>query len=196
MKRNIFSTKKSLWNDFYFTFLHKSGRYGPCGAHCPALSTADTFRAVAVLRNFHRHGTGLFTLFTANAPGYVKVYLVKAETVKYRIKCPQRTEIPAERAVDKHGRDQHCCQNQHLPVKKDLSRLPKPGIRQHEGMAAAQSPGRTQILAKIWGCNPCLRHRKHRKQNHHHQENDILYISCRFIDYCRHFTFRNRYLMQ
>lgn len=97
---------------------------GPCRAGGPAHSTADALRAVDVLRHLHPHGADALAPLTVHAFPRVQPHLEEAEPVEQGVKRPQRTDVPAEGAVDEHGRRHHHGQHQGLPAEQRPGQLP------------------------------------------------------------------------
>lgn len=120
------------------------------------------------------------------------MHLEKAETVKHRVERTQGTKIPTERAMDEHGRQHYHSQHQSFPTEQHTGQRSQGGICNHQGDATAQRFGRADIFTEVGRCHPGFSYSKGRQADHQHQQDNVLDVPGRPVDFLRYFQLGNR----
>ena len=86
------------------------------GTGIQTASAADTFGAVWLLRWINVKGTGVFAFAAADTFLLLQLISSQRDRIKAAVHCAERTQIPAERTVEKYGEQQDSDQQCQLPV--------------------------------------------------------------------------------
>ena len=93
--------------------------------------------------------------------------------IEYRVNCPQRTDIFAERAVDDHGQKNGNGKQYVLPGIQPAKYVLHGPVQQNQRDAALQRPNRADKLAEVGRALPQNIHQKQGKQNDKDRQIDV-----------------------
>ena len=110
---------------------------------------------------------------------FINLHSEKRHLVKQRIKCAQRTQPLAERAVEKHTQQDYRDQNAELPRKERTERGAYAGIDGGERYRTLKYPLRTKVLAEERISHTDIVCDKHWQQNYHKKQNRVFYVGQR-----------------
>ena len=164
----------------FFSFAEAAAEaYGLGGAGTDTHAAADAFGVVGGFGYIYIHFACLCTFSAGNAFVFIHFHSEKGYLVKQRIKCAQRTQPLAERAVEKHTQQDYRDQNAELPRKERTECGAYAGIDGGERYRSLKYPLRAKVLAEEWVSHTDIVCDKHRHQNHHKKQNRVFYVGQR-----------------
>ena len=83
-----------------------------------ASPAAYTLRGIEIAHRIHLHGTSTFAASAGGTEIAVALQLTQTPAVEQGIERAQRTYIPAERTVDKHGKEDREHQQKDFPPER------------------------------------------------------------------------------
>ena len=135
---------------------------------------AYTLRGVEIANRVYLHGTGPLAISTRGTAALIALQLAETPSVEQGIERAQRTYIPAERTVDKHGKDDRQHQKEHLPPESEAQSRPKTFVCRDERYAALQRPRRTDPFAEPGRAQLERVNREHGQCQYEDQEHPVL----------------------
>ena len=114
-----------------------------------AFSAAYTFRAVRVFQNFNLHRANALALMTSGAFAFVNLHAEKAETVEKAVNSAERTEVFAERPLDKSTKKKNNYQRSGFPGKQYADSRTKAFVSGKKRKTAIKCACRADPLAEI-----------------------------------------------